>query len=69
MFKDLNDEILGDAIIVRSKQLFIDDKDDGELIVRESSGPVSVSGNKRSRLGLRVSASLEPILITQNCET
>ena len=25
MFKDLNDEILGDAIIVRSKQLFIDD--------------------------------------------
>jgi hypothetical protein len=25
MFKDLNDDILGDAIIVRSKQLFVDD--------------------------------------------
>ena len=25
MFKDLNDGILGDAIILRSKQLFIDD--------------------------------------------
>jgi hypothetical protein len=31
MFKDLNDEILGDAIIVRSKQLFIDDYIIGEL--------------------------------------
>ena len=25
MFKDLNDEILGDAIIINGKQLFIDD--------------------------------------------
>ena len=25
MFKDLNDEIVGNAIMVRSKQLFIDD--------------------------------------------
>ena len=31
LFKDLNDEILGDAIILRGKQLFIDDHVIGEL--------------------------------------
>jgi len=31
MFKDLNDEILGDAIIINGKQLFIDDYIIGEL--------------------------------------
>jgi hypothetical protein len=31
IFKDLNDEILGDAIIVNGRQLFIDDYIIGEL--------------------------------------
>ena len=31
MFKDLNDEILGDAIIINGKQLFIDDYIIGEI--------------------------------------
>jgi len=37
MFKDLNDEILGDAIIINGKQLFIDDYIIGELTGAEKT--------------------------------
>jgi len=47
MFKDLNDEILGDAIIINGKQLFIDDYIIGELTGAEKvlNQPVKHPGN------------------------
>ena len=51
MFKDLNDQILGDAIIINGKQLFIDDHIIGEIkvsgawprLLRIDRGPGSVT--------------------------
>ena len=47
MFKDLNDGIPGDAIIVRSKQLFIDDYITGELkgVKKQLNQPVKHPNN------------------------